>query len=112
MKYCITIELGSVNKSAARQQEIRDESVRKKGEESPKKYIVVLRYTEHHTGFVVGICLIINGTVVDDNDCTFPQKEIFEKIPLKIRRLWFKDTHYNIHMWFFLFFEFFFQVKN
>ena len=75
----ITIELDSVYRSVARQQEIWDEFVREKGEEYAKKYVAVPGYSEHHTGLAVDICLIINGIVVDDNDDMIAQKEILLK---------------------------------
>ena len=64
----ITIELDSVYRSVAAQQEIWDEFVQERGEEYAKQYVAVPGYSEHHTGLAVDICLKINGTVVDDND--------------------------------------------
>ena len=104
----ITIELDSVYRSVARQQEIWDEFVREKGEEYAKKYVAVPGYSEHHTGLAVDICLIINGIVVDDNDDMIAQKEIFAKIHEKLEDYGFilrypldkeKITGYNYEPW-------------
>ena len=81
----ITIELDSVYRSVQRQQEIWDEFVREKGEEYAKKYVARPGYSEHHTGLAVDICLVVNGTVIDDNDEMIAQKEIFEKIHEKLQ---------------------------
>ena len=78
--YNITIELDSVYRSVARQQEIWDEFVEKYGINYTEKYVAKPGYSEHHTGLAVDICLVVNGTVIDDNDEMIKQKEIFEKI--------------------------------
>ena len=104
----ITIELDSVYRSVARQQEIWDEFIRTKGEEYTRKYVAVPGYSEHHTGLAVDICLKINGTVVDDNDDMIAQKEIFAKIHEKLEDYGFilrfpigkeKITGYNYEPW-------------
>jgi len=81
----IRIEIDSVYRSVQRQQEIWDEFVREKGEEYAKKYVAKPGYSEHHTGLAVDICLVVNGTVIDDNDEMIAQKEIFEKIHKKLQ---------------------------
>ena len=41
-------------------------------------------YSEHHTGLALDICLVVNGTVIDDNDEMIAQREIFAKIHEKL----------------------------
>ena len=107
-EYNITIELNSVYRTVAEQQEIWDEFVREKGEEYAKKYVAVPGYSEHHTGLAIDICLIINGVIVDDNDEVIVQKEIFDKIHQKLEEYGFilryplgkeKITGYNYEPW-------------
>lgn len=104
----ITIELNSVYRTVAEQQEIWDEFVREKGEEYAKKYVAVPGYSEHHTGLAIDICPIINGVIVDDNDEVIAQKEIFAKIHQKLEEYGFilryplgkeKITGYNYEPW-------------
>ena len=82
--YNITIELDSVYRSVKRQQEIWDEFIEKYGEEYTKTHVAVPGYSEHHTGLAVDICLVVNGTVIDDNDEMIAQREIFAKIHEKL----------------------------
>ena len=107
-EYNITIELNSVYRTVAEQQEIWDEFVREKGEEYAKKYVAVPGYSEHHTGLAIDICPIINGVIVDDNDEVIAQKEIFAKIHQKLEEYGFilryplgkeKITGYNYEPW-------------
>ena len=104
----ITIELDSVYRRVAAQQEIWDEFVQERGEEYAKQYVAVPGYSEHHTGLAVDICLKINGTVVDDNDDMIAQKEIFAKIHEKLEDYGFilrypigkeEITGYNYEPW-------------
>ena len=83
-EYNITIELDSAYRSVARQQEIWDEFVEKYGLNYTEKYVAKPGYSEHHTGLALDICLVVNGTVIDDNEEMIKQKEIFEKIHKKL----------------------------
>lgn|GEM_PF-94103 len=80
LKQGIQIELDSVYRSVARQQEIVKEFTEKYGEDYVKQYVAVPGYSEHHTGLAVDICLVVDGKVIDDNDEMIAQKEIFAKI--------------------------------
>ena len=111
-EYNITIELDSAYRSVARQQEIWDEFVEKYGLNYTEKYVAKPGYSEHHTGLALDICLVVNGTVIDDNDEMIKQKEIFEKIHKKLsdygfilRYLQGKEsiTGYNYEPWHFRF---------
>ena len=111
-EYNITIELDSAYRSVARQQEIWDEFVEKYGINYTEKYMAKPGYSEHHTGLALDICLVVNGTVIDDNEEMIKQKEIFEKIHKKLsdfgfilRYLQGKEsiTGYNYEPWHFRF---------
>ena len=78
--YNIQIELDSVYRSVKRQQEIWDEFMEEYGEEYTKAHVAVPGHSEHHTGLAVDICLVVNGTIIDNNEEMIAQKEIFEKI--------------------------------
>ena len=74
------IELDSIYRSVARQQEIVKEFTEKYGEDYVRQYVAVPGYSEHHTGLAVDICLVVDGKVIDDNAEMIAQKEIFAKI--------------------------------
>ena len=80
----IQIELDSVYRSVARQQEIWDEFMKERGEEYTKEYVAVPGYSEHHTGLAVDICLVVDGRTIDDNDEMIAQTEIFKVIHSKL----------------------------
>ena len=80
LKQGIQIELDSVYRSVARQQEIVKEFTEKYGTDYVRQYVAVPGYSEHHTGLAVDICLMVDGKVIDDNDEMIAQKEIFAKI--------------------------------
>ena len=80
----IQIELDSVYRSVAEQQRVWDEFMEKYGEEYTKKYVAVPGYSEHHTGLAIDVCLVVNGTIIDDNDEMIAQKEIFDVIHSKL----------------------------
>ena len=61
-----------------------DEFVHDKGFDYAKKYVDQPGYSEHHTGLAVDVCLVVNGTVIDDNEEMIAQKEIFAKIHKKL----------------------------
>ena len=76
----IQIELDSVYRSVARQEEIVAEFTEKYGEDYVKKYVAVPGFSEHHTGLAVDICLVVDGKIIDDNDEMIARKDIFDKI--------------------------------
>ncbi len=80
LKEGIQIELDSIYRSVARQQEIVEEFTQKYGADYVKKYVAIPGFSEHHTGLAVDICLVIDNKIVDDNDEMIAQKEIFRKI--------------------------------
>ena len=84
LKEGIQIELDSIYRSVARQQEIVEEFTEKYGTDYVNKYVAVPGFSEHHTGLAVDICLVIDGKIVDDNDEMIAQKEIFSKIHKKL----------------------------
>ena len=75
-----SIELDSVYRSVKRQQEIWDYYAETKGEDYARKYVAVPGYSEHHTGLAVDVCLVVNGTIIDDNDEMIKQREIFAQV--------------------------------
>ena len=109
-KNSIQIELDSVYRSVAEQQEIWDEFMKERGEEYTKEYVAVPGYSEHHTGLAVDICLVVDGRIIDDNDEMIAQTEIFKVIHSKLadhgfilRYLEGKEsiTGYNYEPWHF-----------
>lgn len=80
LKQGIQIEMDSIYRSVARQQEIVEEFTEKYGADYVRQYVAVPGYSEHHTGLAVDICLVVDGKVIDDNDEMIAQKEIFAKI--------------------------------
>lgn len=80
----IQIELDSVYRSVADQQEIWDEFMKEYGEEYTKNYVAVPGYSEHHTGLAVDICLVVDGRIIDDNNEMIAQTEIFKVIHSKL----------------------------
>ena len=76
----IQIELDSVYRSVAEQQEIWDEWMVEYGEEYVKNYLAVPGYSEHHTGLAVDIFVIDSGKIIRDNDDMIASVEIFAKI--------------------------------
>ena len=83
-KNSIQIELDSVYRSVAEQQEVWDDFMKEHGEEYTKKYVAVPGYSEHHTGLAVDICLVVDGRIIDDNDEMTAQTEIFKVIHSKL----------------------------
>ena len=75
-----SIELDSVYRSVKRQQELWDEFIRTRGEDYTRKYVAVPGYSEHHTGLAVDVCLVVNGTIIDNNDEMIKQREIFAQV--------------------------------
>lgn len=84
LKEGIQIELDSVYRSVARQEEIVREFTETYGADYVKKYVAVPGFSEHHTGLAVDICLVVDGKIIDDNDEMIAQKEIFSRIHSKL----------------------------
>ena len=84
LKEDIEIDLDSCYRSVEEQQNIWDEFTEQYGIDYVKKYVAVPGYSEHHTGLAIDICLIIDGTVVNDNDQMIAEKETFKKIHAKL----------------------------
>lgn len=80
LKQGIQIELDSVYRSVAHQQELVEEFTEKYGADYVRQYVAVPGYSEHHTGLAVDVCLVADGRVIDDNDELMAQKEIFARI--------------------------------
>ena len=107
-----TIELDSVYRSVAEQQDLWDRwsADPEKGPEYVKKFVAVPGYSEHHTGLAIDICLVIDGEIVADNDEMIAQREIFSKVHAKLAKYGFilrylegKDdiTGYSYEPWHF-----------
>lgn len=82
----IQIEMDSIYRSVARQEEIVKEFTENYGADYVKKYVAVPRFSEHHTGLAVDICLVVDGKIIDDNDEMIAQKEIFGRIHPKLAK--------------------------
>lgn len=78
----VQIELDSVYRSVAEQQEIWDEwsADPELGPEYCKKYLAVPGYSEHHTGLAVDIFIMKNGKQIRDNDEMIADTEDFAKV--------------------------------
>ncbi len=78
----VQIELDSVYRSVAEQQEIWDtwSADPELGPEYCKKYLAVPGYSEHHTGFAVDIFIMKDGKEIRDNDDMIADIEDFAKV--------------------------------
>lgn len=78
----IQIEMDSVYRSVAEQQEIWDawSADPELGPEYCKKYLAVPGHSEHHTGLAVDIFIMKDGKEIRDNDEMIADTEDFEKI--------------------------------
>ena len=106
----IDIELDSIYRSVAEQQDLWDRWTVEKGEEYVKTYVAVPGYSEHHTGLAIDVCLKIDGEIVADNEEMIANKEIFAKVHAKLADYGFilrypegkKDiTRYDYEPWHF-----------
>lgn len=82
LKQGVQIELDSVYRSVAEQQEIWDawSADPELGPEYCKKYLAVPGYSEHHTGFAVDIFIMKDGKEIRDNDEMIADTEDFKKV--------------------------------
>ena len=82
LKQGVQIELDSVYRSVAEQQEIWDAGSAdpELGPECCKKYLAVPGYSEHHTGFAVDIFIMKDGKEIRDNDEMIADTEDFKKV--------------------------------
>lgn len=78
----VQIELDSVYRSVAEQQEIWDawSADPELGLEYCKKYLAVPGYSEHHTGLAVDIFIMKDGKQIRDNDEMIADTEDFAKV--------------------------------
>lgn len=81
-KQGVQIELDSVYRSVAEQQEIWDawSNDPELGEEYCKKYLAAPGYSEHHTGLAVDIFILKDDEEIRDNDDMIADTEDFAKI--------------------------------
>lgn len=80
----IDIELDSVTRSVAEQQELWDNWMVEYGEDYVHKYVAVPGYSEHHTGLAIDVCLEKDGKRIDDNDDMIAERDIFAKVHAKL----------------------------
>lgn len=80
----VTIELDSVYRSVAEQQDLWDRWTVEKGIDYVRKYVAVPGYSEHHTGLAVDICIRKDGELVYENEDMIAEREIFAKIHEKL----------------------------
>ena len=76
----IQIELDSVYRSLAEQQDIWDIWTAEYGEDYCEQYLAPVGCSEHHTGLALDIFLIKDGEIVRDNDAMIADAEDFAKI--------------------------------
>lgn len=84
LKEGIDIELDSIYRSVAYQEDLKERFTQEYGEEYVKKYVAVPGYSEHHTGLAIDVCLIKDGKIIDDNDDMIAEKEIFARVHEKL----------------------------
>jgi len=80
----VYIELDSIYRSVAEQQDLWDRWTKEKGIDYVKKYVAVPGYSEHHTGLAIDICIKKNGKLIYENDDMIAEKKIFAKIHEKL----------------------------
>lgn len=81
----IYIEINRSYISVANQQDLWDRwSKEAGGEIILRRYAEVPGFSEHHTGLAIDICLVKDGTIVDDNASMMVEREIFRKIHAKL----------------------------
>ena len=106
----IQIELGSVYRSVARQEEIVAEFTEKYGRDYVKKNFAVPGFSEHHTGLAIDIFLVVDGKIIDDDEEMIARQDIFDKIHPLLPKYGFilrypqgkeKITGYNYEPWHF-----------
>lgn len=84
LKDWVDIELDSVYRSVAKQEEIWAEFEEKYGIDYTKKYVATPGYSEHHTALALDICIIKDWVLIYENDDMIAEKEIFDKIHKKL----------------------------
>lgn len=80
----VDIELDSVTRSVAEQQQLWDDWTVEYGEDYVKKYVAVPGFSEHHTGLAIDVCLEKDGKRIDDNDDMIAERETFAVIHAKL----------------------------
>ena len=76
----VFIDLDSVRRTVAEQQEIVDEFTKEYGAEYTAKVVAKPGYSEHHTGLALDVYLIIDGQPVYENDEMLQHPDLWEKI--------------------------------
>ena len=85
----VDIELDSVYRSVAKQQEIWDEFEEKYGDEYTKTYVATPWFSEHHTALALDICLKKDWELIYENEDMVKEVEIFDKVHAKLADYWF-----------------------
>ena len=80
----VDIELDSVYRSVAKQQEIWDEFEEKYGDEYTKTYVATPWFSEHHTALALDICLKKDWELIYENEDMVKEVEIFNKVHAKL----------------------------
>lgn len=80
----IDIELDSVYRSVAKQEEIWKDFEEKYGIDYVKQYVAIPWYSEHHTALALDICIIKDGVLIYENEDMIAERKIFAKIHEKL----------------------------
>ena len=80
----VDIELDSVYRSVAAQEDLWQRFTDEYGIDNVKKYVAVPGFSEHHTGLAIDVCLVKDGVVIDDNDDMIAEKDQFAKVHAKL----------------------------
>ena len=80
----IYVDLDSVRRTVAQQQEIVEDFTKEYGEDYVKRYVAVPGFSEHHTGLALDLYLVIDGKEVYLNEEMVQYPEIWAKIHAKL----------------------------
>ena len=80
----VDIELDSVYRSVAAQEDLWQRFTEEYGIDYVKKYVAVPGFSEHHTGLAIDVCLVKDGVIIDENDDMIAEKDIFAKVHAKL----------------------------
>ena len=83
------IELVSVYRTVATQQEIWESDERKHGLEYTKKYVAVPGHSEHHTGFAIDVSIVVDGKLVHGVPNLLKIDPLFQPVQAKLPKYGF-----------------------
>ena len=76
----IDIQLDSIYRSVAYQEELYARFEKEYGKEYAATYVATPGFSEHHTGLAIDICIRKDGELIYENDAMIEEKAIFSRI--------------------------------